>query len=237
MTDETGKPSSAKAEAARQRGYGNCRVFNCEHLQGSFPEVCPTREVAGGPLLEATLATYKQPGPDAALARAAAEVEGQYYGRLTRVEETIAFARKLGATRLGLASCVGLMGESRTLCKIFELHGLAVKVVCCKIGAQDKLDIGLPDQLKVCPGQRESLCNPILQAEYLNAWPSELNVMVGLCVGHDALFLRHAQAPTTILAAKDRVLGHNPLAAVYTSNFYYRRLMNPDSGRLNDDKS
>lgn len=37
----------------------------------------------------------------------------------------------------------------------------------------------------------------------------------------------NATAPTTVLAVKDRVTGHNPLAAVYCSNAYYRRLKRP----------
>jgi len=51
-----------------------------------------------------------------------------------------------------------------------------------------------------------------------------LNVAVGLCVGHDTLFFQHSAAPVTVLVAKDRVLGHNPVAALYTSRSYYRRL-------------
>ena len=69
----------------------------------------------------------------------------------------------------------------------------------------------------------------------LNAWKSELNVMIGLCVGHDALFIRHAKAPTTMLIVKDRVLGHNPAAALYTSKFYYKRILQPNEGPLADE--
>ena len=227
---------SEKATKTAERGCANCRIYNCEYLNADFPAACPTREVKG-PELESSLEIYQGSADDAALARAAAEVEGEFYGRLTRVEETIAFARKLKAKRLGVASCVGLMEESRILTKVFEKHGLAVKVVCCKVGAVDKVDIGLPDEIKVYPGCRESICNPVMQARYLNQWPSDLNVVMGLCVGHDSLFIRHAEAPTTIMAAKDRVLGHNPLAALYTSNFYYRRLLNPGLGPLPKEES
>ncbi len=224
------------AEQARRRGCGNCRVLNCDTMAGAFPEVCPTRETAGGTHLAETLQLYQGDQLDARLARAAASVEGEFYCQLTRVEETIAFARRLGVTRVGLASCAGLLKESQTILKIFEAHGLAVKMVCCKVGATDKREIGLPEEMKVCPGNAENVCNPILQARYLNGWPSELNVVVGLCVGHDALFIRHAEAPTTVLAAKDRVLGHNPLAAVYTGGSYYGRLLDPSIGRLDGKK-
>jgi enoyl-CoA hydratase/carnithine racemase len=42
---------------------------------------------------------------------------------------------------------------------------------------------------------------------------TDFNVLLGLCVGHDSLFLKYAEAPCTVLAVKDRMLGHNPLAA------------------------
>lgn len=234
MTDFSQKTPPAKADQARQRGCGNCQVINCDTRAGSFPEICPTRETADDPNLTQTLEIYKSDQLDARLAKVAASVEADYYCQLTRLEETIVFARRLGYTRIGIASCAGLLKESRTILKIFEAHDLAVKIVCCKVGAVDKLEIGLSDEMKVCPGQNESICNPIMQARYLNAWPSELNVIVGLCVGHDALFIRHAQAPTTLLAAKDRVLGHNPLACVYTSSSYYSRLLDPKTGRLRE---
>jgi uncharacterized metal-binding protein len=48
--------------------------------------------------------------------------------------------------------------------------------------------------------------------------------VIGLCVGHDSLFFMHSKAPATVLVAKDRVLGHNPVAALYTTHSYYRRL-------------
>ena len=65
----------------------------------------------------------------------------------------------------------------------------------------------------------------MLQAQLLNAQKTDLNVVVGLCVGHDSLFMKHSDAPVTTLITKDRVLGHNPAAALYTSNFYYKRLL------------
>jgi uncharacterized metal-binding protein len=58
----------------------------------------------------------------------------------------------------------------------------------------------------------------------------DFNLLLGLCVGHDSLFFRHASAPTTVLAVKDRVTGHNPLAAVYTCGTYYRKINNPELG-------
>jgi uncharacterized metal-binding protein len=68
------------------------------------------------------------------------------------------------------------------------------------------------------------MCNPIFQAKLLNHSNTQFNIVLGLCVGHDALFFQHAQAPTTVLAVKDRVTGHNPLAAIYLVDSYYRKI-------------
>lgn len=38
----------------------------------------------------------------------AADVEYEGYGRLTRVEETIEFAKRMGFKKIGIATCVGL---------------------------------------------------------------------------------------------------------------------------------
>ena len=68
------------------------------------------------------------------------------------------------------------------------------------------------------------MCNPILQAKMLNQAKTDLNVVVGLCVGHDSLFYKYSEAITTTMITKDRVLGHNPAAALYTAETYYKRL-------------
>ena len=69
-----------------------------------------------------------------------------------------------------------------------------------------------------------AMCNPIAQAELMNEANTELNVVLGLCVGHDSLFYKHSNAPVTTLVAKDRVLAHNPCAALYQADAYYKRL-------------
>jgi len=68
------------------------------------------------------------------------------------------------------------------------------------------------------------MCNPIFQARLLNRQKCHFNILLGLCVGHDSMFFKYAEAPTTVLAVKDRVTGHNPLAAIYTLDSYYRKI-------------
>jgi len=202
----------------------NCSILNCYRRSSQFPGYCLT-ENAGASLIESCTEIYRSKSIDAKMAYSAAEVEGIYYGKLTRVEEIIAFARRIGATKIGVATCIGLMEESRVFVRVLDASDLKAYTVICKIGSVDKTAIGIPEELKVQKGSYEAICNPILQAKLLNRQKTELNVIVGLCVGHDSLFMRHSKAPVTTLVTKDRVLGHNPAAALYTTGFYYKRLL------------
>jgi len=142
----------------------------------------------------------------------------------TRIEEIGEFAQKMGYVRLGLVFCVGLAREAGIVADLLERRGFEVVSVVCKVGAVPKEDIGVKDEEKIRAGRHESMCNPIAQAMIVNDAKVEFNVMLGLCVGHDSLFFKYAQAPTTVLAVKDRVTGHNPLAAIYLADSYYVRL-------------
>lgn len=145
------------------------------------------------------------------------ELEARYYMQLTRLEEIIKYAQEMGFSSLGLAFCVGLAKEAEVVANILEKH-FKVYSVCCKIGGINKDDLGVTH---VIADRYEAICNPVGQAAVLNAKKTELNVVLGLCVGHDALFNKYSNALVTTLAAKDRVLGHNPLAAIY-SNYYMK---------------
>jgi len=200
------------------------------------PENCPTAIEAE--LIEKAMGQYREP-ENAKLARLSSVVEGEAYMKTpwapqtnspatTRLEEIIKLAGKMGYKKLGVAFCVGLMNEARILIPILENKGFEVVSVCCKTGGIPKEKIGLKDEEKTRPGTYESMCNPIAQAEILNKEKTEFNIIMGLCVGHDALFLKHAKALTTVFLVKDRLLGHNPVVALYQSSGYYRRLLAKD---------
>lgn len=150
-----------------------------------------------------------------------------------RILELIQFAQKCGYKKLGLAFCVGLRSEARNLTEMLENHGFEVVSVCCKVGATAKESIGIKPEEKIGGAENwESMCNPIAQAEILNSEKVDLAVLLGLCVGHDTLFLRYCQRPVTVIAVKDRVTGHNPLAPLYTSSTYYAYLMGKAKKKL-----
>lgn len=145
----------------------------------------------------------------------------------TRIEEIYEFSEKMGYKRLGLAFCVGLSSEAAIVQDILKNRGFEVLSVVCKAGRTSKDIIGIEDKDKIYQGSDESMCNPIFQARLLNAGKTEFNILLGLCVGHDSLFFKYAEAPTTVLACKDRVTGHNPLAAIYLSGSFYGKIKQP----------
>ena len=150
----------------------------------------------------------------------AARIEAEGYQRWTRAEEIIHFAREAGFSHLGVAFCIGLHEEAATYVELLE-KSFQVSSVCCKVcGIQkDEFDLNRlhPER------EAETMCSPLGQAELLNEAGTDFNIVMGLCVGHDALFSKHSQAPVTTLIAKDRVLAHNPAGAL-SSRYWKKKL-------------
>ncbi len=144
-----------------------------------------------------------------------------------RILEIAEFAQKMAYKRLGLIFCVGLVAEAKAVDKFYRARGFEMVSVACKAGRMPKEAIGLNEEQKILPNTFEPMCNPIYQAELANDEKVDFNILLGLCVGHDSLVIKHLEAPVTILAAKDRLMGHNPLAAVYNMNSYYAHLNKP----------
>jgi uncharacterized metal-binding protein len=195
-----------------------CRVFVCRtgHVEAA-PENCPMRATAA----VNTRQVYADP-QTREVARVAAMIEAEGYTRWNRIEETIEFAHRLGFKKLGVAFCVGLREEAKILSRILEANGLEVVSLACKTGSIPKEEIGLRDDQKVRPGGYEAMCNPIGQAQAMNEAKTDLNIVFGLCVGHDSLFIKHSEAMVTCLVAKDRALAHNPIGGIYCAWGYYR---------------
>ncbi len=213
-----------QTDPARIFSCTDCGVLNCAKRTGHYPAACLTTQLNETDRAAVT-ALYTEDETNHKVAIAAAEVEGAFYGRFTRVEETIEFAKRIGAKKIGIATCMGLVEESRIFAKILRQHGFEVYSALCKVGGVDKTDIGL-DEVYTC-ATGNAMCNPILQAKLLARQKVDLNVVVGLCVGHDSLFYKYAQGLTTTLIVKDRVLAHNPVGALYQTKAYYQRLMAP----------
>ena len=204
-----------------------CKINSCKNREKDFPSFCLTTHTEQA-AIDAAVDRYKTDDGVGRMALAAAEIEGEYYGRATRVEEILLFAKKMGYRKVGIASCIGLISECGIFAKIAEAKGVETVSVACKVGSVDKTAISVPEEKKINSGHFEAMCNPVLQAGLLNEMGTDFNVIIGLCVGHDTLFIQHSKAPVTYLIVKDRVLCHNPAGALYASNFYYSRLLKKD---------
>ncbi len=200
----------------------DCGAVQCSRHNSAYPDFCLTTALSEEEL-DAVVELYLHDEGIRRAAVASAEVEGKFYGAMTRVEEVLEFARRIGAKKIGVATCAGLIDESRIFARIARLQGFEVFGVACKAGDVAKASIGIGEEY--IREQGESICNPILQAKLLNKQQTDLNVLIGLCVGHDSLFCKFSDALATTLVVKDRVLGHNPVAALYQTRSYYRRLL------------
>lgn len=193
-----------------------CSAHVCD--SGDFdraPKNCPCLHEK----IYSTKELYKQE-ENYKIARASVLVVQEGYCKKTRLEEIMDFAFKCGYKNLGLAFCIGLAKEAETISKVLVHRGFTINSVICKIGHLSKELIDMSNS----PG---SLCNPIGQATFLNEANTDLNILVGLCVGHDSLFIKYSKAPVTVFAVKDRVLCHNPLSMVYLADTYYKERLFP----------
>jgi len=148
----------------------------------------------------------------------ASQIEKDHYMKNPRIVEIIQFSKKMSYTHLGIAFCIGMEDEAETLAKILKKY-FKVSSVCCKVCGIEKEELGFA---KMKEKKYESMCNPVGQAEILNEVGTDLNLIVGLCIGHDILFTQNCKAPVSTFIVKDRVLGHNPAVSLYSK--YYKQL-------------
>jgi uncharacterized metal-binding protein len=174
-----------------------CAVEACTDDVSKTPEFCPRRNTAEA--LEKAEAIRTTDAAVKKVMDAARSVETEGYRVWPRVRELIEFSKRMGIERLGIGFCVGLKEETRQLAKILKSHGFALSTVACTVNGG---------------------CNPVGQALVLNQQETELNVIMGLCMGHDVLFSKFSEAPVTTLVVKDRVMCHNPAAPLV--NPYWR---------------
>ena len=204
--------------ASKSHSCSDCAARPCRSGdEEKYPPFCPTKNL-DEKRLEDVLAIYKADPDIRSLAAVSACIAGEFHGKMSRVEETIELIKRMGYRYVGIAPCVGLLKEARLFKKLLDAHGIRSYTVGCKIGAVDKSFVGIPPEKKLNRGcGHESMCNPIMQAKELEAEGTDFNIVIGLCVGHDSLFLKYSAAPATVLVVKDRVYAHNPAAGLYAA--------------------
>ncbi|WP_295435261.1 DUF1847 domain-containing protein [uncultured Prevotella sp.] len=218
-------------ETINEHSCVDCGTQNCKYKDRTYPEFCPTANLKESDRQWA-LERYEE-NNNKAIMITSAEVEYEGYCKWTRVQEIMEFARKIGAKRIGIANCIGLINEARIFAKILRANGFEPLSVICKVAGQRKTSVGIPAE---CESIGAAMCNPILQARLLNEAHTDLNVVIGLCVGHDSLFYKYSDAYTTTLVTKDRVTGNNPAATLYTANSYYHKKFFGNDDRRNNNK-
>lgn len=120
-----------------------------------------------------------------------------------RVEELRNYARLANIKRIGIANCVAVQKEADKL-KATLSTDFEVFAIDCKCGKMPCTDI-------IGPEAKGISCNPAGQADYLAENQTELNIVMGLCLGHDLVFSAKSKAPSTTLIVKDREHKHNPI--------------------------
>ena len=150
------------------------------------------------------------------------EIEATGYGEWPRIREIIELCHDCGYKKVGLAFCAGLKKEAQIAANILMKNGLEVVSVICKVGHVEKKKVGITKTIRK-PCEFEPICNPVQQAKLLDAEKPDLNIVFGLCVGHDTLFYKYTKTLVTTLVVKDRVLAHNPIGAIYCADGYMKK--------------
>ncbi len=189
-----------------------CTKVECRR---GYPQGIPSYCMATGfhDVVERTKKEYSAPEV-ADIYKASGRVVAGGYGKWPRIREAIEFARELKLTKVGFASCVALLDELRLISELFTGAGFDIVSAACQVGRVPPQERGLDMDIT---DTRGLFCNPIAQAEILNSEGTQLNFILGLCMGHDVIFTRHSKAPVSTLIVKDRVTGNNPSAALHSS--------------------
>jgi len=132
--------------------------------------------------------------------------EQAYIRGSNRVEEIKNFGREAGFKRIGIAHCVTFPAEAEKL-KQYLSDEFEVFSVDCKCGRIPKCDM-LGGEGKAV------MCNPAGQAEYLQKNNTDMNISMGLCVGHDMIFNQKSASPVSTILVKDRINNHHTITSI-----------------------
>ncbi|MEI6821650.1 MAG: DUF1847 domain-containing protein [Bacteroidota bacterium] len=120
-----------------------------------------------------------------------------------RIVEIRNYAKLAGFKRIGIANCISLNKETIQLKEMLS-DDFEVYTIDCRIGK-------LPAKEYLGDDVKGVMCNPAGQAKYLEENNTDLNIVMGLCMGHDMMFTYKSKAPSTTLIVKDRKHKYNPI--------------------------
>ena len=139
---------------------------------------------------------------------AAKLVDSGRSGKLSRMEEIIEFAKRMNYQKLGIAYCYGMEKQARAIEKFLTDEWFDVSAVSCSVGGLKQSEVNAASCI------HKVSCNPLGQAEQLNAEKVDLTLVVGICMGHDILLNRNLSMDFTTLVVKDRKFNHAPLMGI-----------------------
>ena len=140
---------------------------------------------------------------------------------LCRLTELIYFCLEMKYKKIGVAFCFELFEQTNILVQLLRRY-FDVYPVCCKVGGQSSYDPRLSNSRAMGNSDFTKIaCNPIGQANVFNEISTDINIIVGLCMGVDCVFAKVSNAPVSTLFVKDKSLAHNPIGALYSD--YYRK--------------
>ncbi len=181
----------------------DCSLNGCRKPDGKHPKFCLANDFELES--EAWLTERLADAENRRIIESAAASAGKASdNKLSRLEESIEFAKGLKVKKIGIAACACLAAEARAAAKVYRAHGFEVIGTICKIGTITHADL----DLHVGRKPQSVLCNPIYQAKVLNDEKTDLNVIIGLCIGHDSLFMKYSEALCTVLTIKDFKFDH-----------------------------
>ncbi len=134
-------------------------------------------------------------------------------GTVPRLRSIIEYAKAMGFKKLGIASCGALQTETLKTAEILIHYSFDVSSVCCPTGINKQINVEIPEDFLFYSKRGYNFervtCNPVAQALLLNKAKTDMNIIIGLCVGHDVTFTQLSEAPVITLVAKDWVIPHN----------------------------
>lgn len=175
---------------------------------GELPEDC-TSNLASDDARECAVSYYNDEENNPVVRASSAVIGQSIADHWPRVREIVSFAREAKAERIGIASCVSFLTETKLLAEILRAEGFEVVDAMCRIGSIRRVEAG------AC-GEDEAradavTCNPYMQADVLNQSGTDINIIMGLCIGHDMIFTRQSHAWVTTLAIKDQSRTHDEI--------------------------
>lgn len=135
---------------------------------------------------------------------------GRGGSRWPRIRHIAGFCKAGGITKAGIGVCMGFLEEAKHVKGYLSEQGIDAVVVCCGIGGLKLEDMGISRDV----GYDYTSCNPVSQINILNGAETGINIMMGLCVGHDMIFNRLSEAPVTALFVKEHISGHSPYSTI-----------------------